>query len=156
LTKLKQTQIRGKKVSDHRTQSSPAAKITRSKHRVVQDLEKKGKKPTTAEIREYFRIKLKKDFFITLKVLDKIRERPTKDEKAEFNDLYNLVTTEDLTITAISNLRTNEGTSTAGIHKETLDKFSSENVRNLLDELKKGTFKWSAVRRVYIPKLGKK
>jgi retron-type reverse transcriptase len=74
----------------------------------------------------------------------------------KFNDLYSIKCREDCIVKAITNLSVNTGSSTAGVDRKTLDGLDMKMVKTLQEKLKSGTFDFSAVLRIYIPKPGKK
>jgi group II intron reverse transcriptase/maturase len=59
---------------------------------------------------------------------------------------------EDLFLAAYGRLYKNQGSLTPGITDETVDGMSLERIATLIKELDEGTFEWTPVRRVYIPK----
>jgi len=78
-----------------------------------------------------------------------------------FNDLYYLVCKEDWLAEALRRVLSNDGARTAGVDGMTKDDLKSEKTRRefileLRKELKEKTYRPSPVRRVYIPKPGKK
>ena len=72
-------------------------------------------------------------------------------------DCYRLLYHKDLWIKAYAKLYPNAGNLTKGTTEETIDGFSLGKIEQIIEELKEGTFRFSPVRRVYIPKAnGKK
>ncbi len=69
-----------------------------------------------------------------------------------YRQLYNL----DLYLLAYANLYANKGALTPGVTEETVDGMSLKRIHKLIDELRYERFRWKPVRRVYIPKKGKK
>jgi group II intron reverse transcriptase/maturase len=87
--------------------------------------------------------------------LDVIRNA-SKDGRT-ITDCYCLMYKRELWIKAYAKLYPNTGNLTKGISEETIDGFSLQKIDGLIEELKAGTFRFSPVRRVYIPKAnGKK
>ena len=58
----------------------------------------------------------------------------------------------DLFVAAYTELARNKGRLTPGINGETIDGASVEKLQRLIDDLKEKRFRWTPVRRVYIPK----
>ncbi len=58
----------------------------------------------------------------------------------------------DLFINAYGKLYANRGAMTPGVDGKTVDGFSLKKVEGLIQELKERTFRWTPVRRTYIPK----
>lgn len=71
----------------------------------------------------------------------------------KFDDLYSLLSKESLLIQAYGNIRRNKGSLTPGINSETVDEMSLQRLRNLADEIKNGSYKFSRVKRKWIPKV---
>ncbi|MFD1705577.1 reverse transcriptase domain-containing protein [Siminovitchia sediminis] len=67
-------------------------------------------------------------------------------------DCYRLMYNKELWIKAYAKLYPNAGNLTKGISNETKDGFSLQKVDGIIEQLKAGTFRFSPVRRVYIPK----
>lgn len=73
-----------------------------------------------------------------------------KDNK--FVNLYQLICSKDLLIQAYKNVRSNPGGMTPGIDNLTYDGINDEFFEKLIMELKLEKFKFTSVKRVYIPK----
>jgi len=87
--------------------------------------------------------------------LDVIRNASYHNRKIK--DCYRLLYHKDLWIKAYAKLYPNAGNLTKGTTEETIDGFSLGKIEQIIEELKEGTFRFSPVRRVYIPKAnGKK
>lgn len=71
------------------------------------------------------------------------------------NDLYSLIEKEDILYHAYEKLQGNFGKLTKGSKNESIDEFSNDKIKALSKEIKNNTFKFSAIRRVYVPKPGK-
>lgn len=85
--------------------------------------------------------------------LRKIRELCEKDKGFVVNDkLYRLLFDKNLFYAAYQNLKSKPGNMTQGITPTTLDGMSEEMVMEIIDSLRKETFKFQPGRRVYIPK----
>lgn len=79
-------------------------------------------------------------------------ERSETDPKAEFDNLYNLLTKGDLIYQAIEKIKLNLGSSTAGIDGRTLDKITSTEIESISTALSMGSYKFSPIKRVFIDK----
>nr|YP_009492182.1 hypothetical protein [Pseudopediastrum integrum]AWI68777.1 hypothetical protein [Pseudopediastrum integrum] len=121
----------------------------------MQKIKEEKKKISTKETKEIIEEEFD-DYYRTAKILGNIRKRAETQEGPRFDDLYSLLTNEDLAMQAITNLKGNLGSSTPGVDQETLDKFNKENVQELLQSIKEETFKFKPVKRLYFPKPGKK
>ncbi len=82
--------------------------------------------------------------------LDVIRNVSLHDRKV--TDCYRLMYNKELWIKAYAKLYPNAGNLTKGTTEETIDGFSLEKIDEIIEQLKDGTFRFSPVRRVYIPK----
>jgi retron-type reverse transcriptase len=71
------------------------------------------------------------------------------------DNLMSLVCSKDLIRVAFQQLSKNKGALTPGTSPDTADEFSEEKVEQLHKALKNNTFKWSPIRRIFIPKPGK-
>src|SRR4051794_14139791 len=73
------------------------------------------------------------------------------------NGLFRLLEGPDLWGQAYEEIASNKGALTKGVTDNTLDGFSPERVKSIVARLKEGTYRFTPVRRVYIPKAnGKK
>ncbi len=68
------------------------------------------------------------------------------------NQLYRLMYKEDLYIVAYERIKSKPGNMTAGTDKETLDGFSLETIREIIQEMKTEQFQFKPVRMTFIPK----
>jgi retron-type reverse transcriptase len=68
------------------------------------------------------------------------------------NDLYRLLYKEDLYIVAYERIKSKPGNMTPGTDKETLDGFSLETIREIIQEMKNEQFQFKPVRVTFIPK----
>jgi hypothetical protein len=73
-----------------------------------------------------------------------------KDGK--YVNLFQLLSTKDLLIQAYKNIRSNSGSMTPGVDDKTLDGINDESFVKLIKELITEKFKFTSVKRVYIPK----
>lgn len=94
------------------------------------------------------------EFFRTNQILIRIMERKNLERKV--TRLYKLMTREDLAYQALTKLRPNKGIGTLGVDRKALDGFGKGDIKTIVKELREGNYKFSPVRRVYIPKPGKK
>jgi len=87
-------------------------------------------------------------------VLNVIHARGKRGLKLKriYRQLYN----PDLYLLAYANLYANKGALTPGATKETVDGMSLRKIHTLIDNLRHERFRWTPVRRVYIPKKDKK
>lgn len=96
------------------------------------------------------------NYYVGRKIIIGIGLRSRKDIKSQFNDLHSLLSREDFIYQAIINLKNNKGIETPGVDKKTLDSMSSIDVLNLAKRIKRKEFVFKPVKRVMIPKPGKK
>lgn len=82
--------------------------------------------------------------------LDVIR-KASKNGKV-ITDCYRLMYKKELWIKAYAKLYPNPGNLTKGTIDETIDGFSLKKIDRIIEQLKAGTYRFSPVRRVYIPK----
>jgi len=68
------------------------------------------------------------------------------------NDLYRFLYKEDLYIVAYERIKSKPGNMTAGTDKETLDGFSLETIREIIQEMRTEQFQFKPVRMTFIPK----
>jgi retron-type reverse transcriptase len=83
-------------------------------------------------------------------ILTVIRERGSKGLPVE--RLYRLLFNQDLYLRAYAKLYPNAGAMTRGSTPETVDGMSVAKIQTLIQELRTETFRWTPVRRVFIPK----
>jgi len=83
-------------------------------------------------------------------VLGIIRERGRQGLPLE--RVYRLVWNRDLFLTAYGRIYRNAGAMTPGTTKETADGMSLEKIDALIDQLRHERYRWTPVRRAYIPK----
>ncbi|MGH2152800.1 hypothetical protein ACQ1Z6_14825, partial [Enterococcus faecalis] len=70
---------------------------------------------------------------------------------------YKLMCCKEIIIKAYVNIKSNSGSMTPGIDELTLDRFNQKYVDDIIDDLSSEKFKFTSVKRVYIPKAnGKK
>ncbi len=79
-----------------------------------------------------------------------IRERGKKGLPLE--RVYRLLYNPELYLQAYAKLYPNDGAMTKGITHETVDGTSLAKIEHLITSLREGTFRWTPVRRVHIPK----
>jgi hypothetical protein len=87
----------------------------------------------------------------TLERLEHLRQL-NSDRQWVNNQLYRLMYKEDLYIVAYERIKSKPGNMTAGTDKETLDGFSLETIREIIDEMRTEQFQFKPVRTTFIPK----
>lgn len=70
----------------------------------------------------------------------------------KFVNLYSIICSKDLLLQSYKNVKSNSGSMTPGIDNLTLDGINEEYFDKLADELRHEKFKFTSVKRVYIPK----
>src|SRR5712692_561397 len=83
-------------------------------------------------------------------ILNVIRDRGSR--RLPLEDLYRQLYKPALYLRAYDRLYRNEGAMTPGSSPETVDGMSREKVNTLIQELRDERFRWTPVRRSYIPK----
>ena len=83
-------------------------------------------------------------------VLGMIEERGRKGLPLE--DIYRQLYNPDLYLRAYARLYSNKGAMTKGTTNETVDGMSLTKIEKIIDDLRHERYRWTAVRRVYIPK----
>jgi group II intron reverse transcriptase/maturase len=83
-------------------------------------------------------------------VLAIIRERGKKHLPLE--RLYRVLYNKDLYLRAYARLYSNDGAMTRGITTETVDQMSQKKIEGLIEALRHERFRWTSVKRIYIPK----
>jgi group II intron reverse transcriptase/maturase len=83
-------------------------------------------------------------------VLSVIRERGNPGKPLE--DIYRQLFNRDLYLSAYANLYDNKGALTPGTTEETVDGMSQAKIEALIDAVRHERFRWTPVRRTYIPK----
>jgi hypothetical protein len=67
-------------------------------------------------------------------------------------DIYRQLYNPDLYLRAYARLYSNQGAMTRGTTSETVDGMSMKKIENIIDDLRHERYRWTAVRRVLIPK----
>ena len=83
-------------------------------------------------------------------VLNIIRGRGQRDLVVE--NVYRLLYNPDLYLRAYAKLNSNAGAMTRGATSETVDGMSLEKIYTIIEALKYERYRWTPVRRTYIPK----
>lgn len=83
---------------------------------------------------------------------NEIKNLLTLQTKEKFAGLYDLLSKEALLVQAYGNIKSNKGSLTPGVSKETIDGMSMVRIKKLSKDIKEGKFKFSRVRRVWIQK----
>ncbi len=68
------------------------------------------------------------------------------------DDLYRQLFNPDLYLRAYAHLASNKGAMTSGVTPETVDGMSLAKIQQTIEALRFERFRWTPVRRVYIPK----
>lgn len=109
-------------------------------------------------IKQERRLSIKNEFLpkfnSIFQIIRGINEKSKKDPYATFKDLYSLLQISEIHIQALGNIRPNDGMSTAGVDNKTLDGMNLKTILEITKEFSDKTFKFSPVRRVYVPKPG--
>jgi group II intron reverse transcriptase/maturase len=88
-------------------------------------------------------------------VLGIIRERGK--HRLPLDDVYRQLYNPELYLVGYDKIRRNAGAMTTGTTPETVDGMSLEKIHRIIDDLRQERYRWTPVRRVYIPKAnGKK
>jgi group II intron reverse transcriptase/maturase len=87
----------------------------------------------------------------TLERLERLRKLNSKRQWVN-DDLYRLMYREDLYIVAYERIKSKPGNMTPGTDEETLDGFSLESIREIINEMRTEQFLFKPVRLTYIPK----
>ena len=74
------------------------------------------------------------------------------NQKLPLEKLYKMLFNKELYLIAYSRLYANKGAMTKGVTEETVDGMSIKKIDKLIDDIRHERYKWSAVRRVHIPK----
>ena len=83
-------------------------------------------------------------------IISVLRERGKK--KANLNRVYRLLYNKELYLKAYANIYANSGAMTPGTTNETADGMSVDLIDEIIEELRQERFKWTPVKRIYIPK----
>jgi group II intron reverse transcriptase/maturase len=87
----------------------------------------------------------------TLERLEYLR-KSNSNKRWVNNQLYRLMYKEDLYVVAYERIKSKPGNMTAGTDEETLDGFSLEAIREIIDEMRTEQFQFKPVRTTFIPK----
>lgn len=88
--------------------------------------------------------------------LEKLYDLNLKNKLKVNDNLMKMLSDEQLLFTAYEKLKGNVGSMTPGTLNLTADKMNVERIQKISEDLRKGNFKWTDVRRIMIPKPGKK
>ena len=91
-----------------------------------------------------------------LQTLKKLFELNQSNPNRINDNLIKLVADVELLQSAYNKLKSNKGSMTKGTDDSTPDAVTNQDLMKLSENLKNGTFKWSAIRKEMIPKPGKK
>lgn len=84
------------------------------------------------------------------KVLNIISDRGKN--KLPLERVYRMLFNKDLFLIAYHNIYANTGALTKGVNDDTVDGMSLKKIDDIIDKLQTETYRWTPVRRVYIPK----
>jgi nicotine oxidoreductase len=87
----------------------------------------------------------------TLERLERLRKLNSNKQWVN-HEVYRLMYKEDLYILAYERIKSKPGNMTAGTDEETLDGFSLEAIREIIQEMKTEQFRFKPVRQTFIPK----
>jgi RNA-directed DNA polymerase len=90
------------------------------------------------------------------KKLKKLYVLNTANNSKINDNLMKILCNTELLFTAYENIKDNRGSMTPGTRKETADALDVKRIENISEQLKKGFFEWTDIRRKMIPKPGKK
>ena len=85
-------------------------------------------------------------------ILMRINKDSLNHKDEVFTRLYRYLLREDVYIAAFQNLYANDGALTPGIIDDTASGFGMEYIRDIIEELRNGTYTPTPVKLVYIPK----
>jgi group II intron reverse transcriptase/maturase len=92
-----------------------------------------------------------------VKKLRKLYELNKKNPGKKNDNLIKLICDKELIIAAYGNLQTNSGALSKGVNPEdTVDGFNEELIDQISTDLRNGCYKWKNIKKVEIPKSGKK
>jgi group II intron reverse transcriptase/maturase len=86
------------------------------------------------------------------RILEQLRKCSAEHNDEIFTRLFRYLLREDIYIAAYQNLYSNKGAMTKGTDNDTADGFGIDYIRELIEDLRSGTYRAKPVRRVYIPK----
>lgn len=72
--------------------------------------------------------------------------------KSSLEKVYRLLYNQNLYLKAYSNIYPNKGAMTAGVTDETADSMSLDKIDDMIAEIRTERFRWTPVKRIYIPK----
>src|SRR5437588_8078208 len=87
-----------------------------------------------------------------LQRLEVIRKLNGENREWANSELYRLMYKEDLYILAYERIKSKPGNMTPGTDEETLDGFSLETIRGIIQEMRTEQFRFKPVRTTFIPK----
>lgn len=124
----------------------PKKKIKKKKQEVTESIKKFNKNE-----------KYDNSFKILLKLSNRIETQIKSNQPIKkVDDIINLLSSPSMLRAAFSKISRNKGSMTPGTTGETADEFSEEKLLLLSESLLNGTFQWKPVKRIQIPKPGKK
>jgi group II intron reverse transcriptase/maturase len=90
------------------------------------------------------------------RILRNLYELNSKDLNRKNDNLIKLIANEELILSSYNKLKKNKGSTTPGIDNETPDEFNLCKAELLSQKILSGKFEWTDIKRVMIPKPGKK
>ena len=72
--------------------------------------------------------------------------------KLPLKNIYRLLYNPDLYLRAYARLYSNQGAMTKGTTNETVDSMSLRKIKRIIEDLRYERYRWTPVRRIYIPK----
>lgn len=114
-------------------------------------------------VKQGLRKKYYREERLSMESVSKIKEKLKKlyvlntANNSKVNDnLMKILCDKELLFTAYEKLKGNRGSMTPGTLEETADALDVKRIENISEQLKKGIFKWTDIRREMIPKPGRK
>jgi hypothetical protein len=98
-----------------------------------------------------------KNVFKEMKTLNAMAKKSAMKLDPVFDDIFKLLCDKGILLQAMGNVSGSKGALTERTHldKRTVDGSSLELILEIMEELKKGTFKFKPLRRIYMDKSGK-
>jgi RNA-directed DNA polymerase len=93
---------------------------------------------------------------VTVKTLNNLYRLNKLNPDKENNNLIKLISDPEILISAYHKLKSNKGALTLGASLQTADEMTMKKVEKLSKDLREGTFTWTPIRRIEVPKPGKK
>lgn len=91
----------------------------------------------------------------SIKILNNIYQRNKFDLNRKNDNLMKIVSDPELLMSSYHKLKSNKGSMTTGTDETTADEMTFSRIQELSKQILENKFKWSNIRRVFIPKPGK-